>query len=92
VSIEAGPRTAVPLYDAPGAIDELMLSVYEGPLDPGRVAGTFLSDEDLRARGYDRASSTVRGEWRFERWLRSSLSRARRGTAAGSDSPSRGSA
>lgn len=75
ISIEAGPKTAVPLYDAPCAIDELALSVYSGALDPRARGGHFLG-EDETARELVRTSAHADGEWRFERWIR----RARAGS------------
>lgn len=69
VSVEAGPTTAVPLYDEPCAIDELALSVYGGPLDPRARGGRFL-DEGALERRFERVSEASEGEWRFERWLR----------------------
>lgn len=75
VSVEAGPTTAVPLYEAPCAIDELMLSVFEGPLEPRARGGAFPSEREIAAQ-FERVS-VVRidepsGPWRFERWLRRS--------------------
>ena len=69
VSVEAGPTTAVPLYDEPCAIDELALSVYGGPLDPRARGGRFLDERALERR-FERVSEASGGEWRFERWLR----------------------
>lgn len=77
VSVEAGPSVAVPLYEAPCAVDELMLSVYAGPLDERARGGEFLSPAALEAR-LELAGAADVGAWRFSRW------RARRGTAAGS--------
>jgi riboflavin biosynthesis pyrimidine reductase len=74
VSIEAGPRTAVPLYEPPLAIDELLLSVFEGPIDESLDAGAFLAEAELEARGLERLSqrrlAEPSGPWRFERWAR----------------------
>ncbi|MGE0790721.1 MAG: hypothetical protein AB7S26_33920 [Sandaracinaceae bacterium] len=77
VSIEAGPRVAVPLYDEPLAIDELLLSVYGGELDPAARAGAFLDESELSTR-LERRAATAVGEWTFSRWL------GRRGSAGGS--------
>ncbi len=74
VSIEAGPRTAVPLYDPPLAIDVLALSVFVGPLDPVARGGAFPSEAGLASAGLRRVSAARRDEasggWRFERWVR----------------------
>ncbi|MCZ7686556.1 MAG: hypothetical protein M5U28_50530 [Sandaracinaceae bacterium] len=68
VSVEAGPRAAGPLYDPPPVIDELMRSVYEGPLDP-RARGAFLPEPShLVTRS--RARPDAQHPWRFERWTR----------------------
>jgi riboflavin biosynthesis pyrimidine reductase len=83
VSIEAGPRTALPLYD-PLAIDELMLSVYQGEIDASLDAGAFLSDAELGARGLIERSRREIDGWRFSLF--------RRGTAGGSGSRAPGSA
>jgi riboflavin biosynthesis pyrimidine reductase len=73
VAIEAGPRTAVPLYE-PLAIDELMLSVFEGALDPRAIGGAFPSNDELVAAGLALAGETIvnepSGPWRFSRWIR----------------------
>lgn len=69
VSVEAGPTTAVPLYDEPCAIDELALSVFGGALDPRARGGRFL-DEPALARRFERVSCALEGQWGFERWIR----------------------
>ncbi|MCC6873385.1 MAG: hypothetical protein IT378_03675 [Sandaracinaceae bacterium] len=82
VSIEAGPSVARGLYDPP-AVDEVMLSIFEGEVVP-EARGPRL----LRAEFFDRnfvcVARAVRdepsGRWTFSRWL----SRDRRGSAAGS--------
>ena len=73
VSIEAGPSIAVPLYDPPLVIDELLLSVFEGEIDPRARGRAFLDAAALSDRL--RLVSEVRvdepsGPWRFTRWLR----------------------
>lgn len=75
VSVEAGPSTAVPLYDPPVAIDELMLSVFEEKLDPRARGGRFPSEADLASAGLTRTHEPHHhrepsGPWRFERWTR----------------------
>lgn len=83
VSIEAGPRTASPLYAPPAAIDELARSVYEGPLDPRARAGALPAPSHLTLVSSARPDPSQ--PWRFERWVRpGGLTRARRGTAGGS--------
>jgi riboflavin biosynthesis pyrimidine reductase len=39
ISIEAGPTTSRQLYAVPGAVDELVLSIFEGPTIPETVRG-----------------------------------------------------
>ncbi|HBQ17839.1 MAG TPA: hypothetical protein DEF51_44195, partial [Myxococcales bacterium] len=73
VSIEAGPSIAVPLYDPPLVIDELLLSVFEGEIDPRARGRAFLDASALSDRL--RLVSEARvdepsGPWRFTRWLR----------------------
>jgi riboflavin biosynthesis pyrimidine reductase len=68
VSVEAGPSVATGLYEAPCAIDELLLSVYDGPLEEAARGGRFL-DEDALAASHERVADTRVGAWRFTRWL-----------------------
>jgi hypothetical protein len=74
VSIEAGPRVSVPLYDTPSAIDELALSVFEGALAPEARGGPFLSEASLARRlrrtGGPTAVEEPSGRWTFSRWTR----------------------
>lgn len=74
VSIEAGPRVAAPLYDPPLAIDELMLSVFEGALDPRAAGPVWLEEADLEARLRPTAPPVrveePSGPWTFSRWRR----------------------
>lgn len=65
VSIEAGPSTAVPLYDAPLGVDELMLSVFRGPLAERLRAGAFLSAAELDRRLPAVNPAAHEGEWTF---------------------------
>jgi riboflavin biosynthesis pyrimidine reductase len=71
ISIEAGPQTALPLYDSPLAIDELLLSIYAGPEPPvSAIGGPFLAAEQL-ARLLPRAArSPAIDSWSFERRIR----------------------
>lgn len=74
VSVEAGPRVATPLYADPTIIDELMLSVYRGELDPEVEGPSFLSEPQLEAVltrvGGPSAVEEPSGKWSFSRWLR----------------------
>ena len=70
VSIEAGPTTAAELYEAPVAVDELMLSRYRGAeLDERVVGPELLSMRELEARlGYGTPPVDVEepsGRWTF---------------------------
>jgi len=69
LSIEAGPSTALPLYEH--GVDELLLSRYTGVLDDDLVAGDFHDDAWLEAN-MKRASATLVDDdgWIFERWRR----------------------
>lgn len=73
VSIEAGPSVARPLYDAPLAVDELLLSVFEGELDPRARGDAFLGEpalSDRLRRVHESRLEEPSGPWRFSRWLR----------------------
>lgn len=75
ISIEAGPSTVASLYDAPLAVDELMLSRY---LEPERSralrGGVFFREATLHAalRSTSDAlrANEASGRWRFSRHLR----------------------
>ena len=74
ISIECGPRTSAGLYDAPVAVDELLLSVFEGEL-PSRSQGAVLRRRDeleelLERQGPGARRRSESGPWRFERFLR----------------------
>jgi riboflavin biosynthesis pyrimidine reductase len=73
ISIEAGPSTARALYAgeaAPGSVDELLLSLYEGktpaPLG-GALPATMTHGLELTA---ERVHEEPSGRWRFQRWAR----------------------
>jgi riboflavin biosynthesis pyrimidine reductase len=79
VLVEAGPTTAISLYDEPIAVDELLLSIFEGTslpeaaIGPAFVAPTRLSAHfapSVPPRSVDEPS----GPWSFSRLVR----RARR--------------
>jgi len=75
ICVEAGPSTSAGLYDAPLAVDELMLSIFEEtPLQDTLVAGRFPDEATLRAR-FGPATSEMAwleesGRWRFRRFTR----------------------
>src|SRR5262245_24969415 len=71
ISIEAGPATALPLYDAPLAIDEVMLSIYQASALPEGIAGALFLPSERLAEVMPRASRGSReGDWCFERRAR----------------------
>jgi len=84
VSIEAGPRVALPLYEPPSVVDELLLSTFEGALDERARGGSFLSEAEIAATMVAAGPTAVvhepSGRWTFRRFF----SRDRRGTAEGS--------
>lgn len=85
ITIEAGPSTALALWDDPVVVDELMLSVYEGSLHPSARGLPFLAPFALAARARCVASTRrdeSSGSWRFERWL---TTRGREPPIAGRD-------
>lgn len=71
ILIEAGPTTANGLYTATPGVDHLMLSRYEGAIDPAAIGGELVEPQRLFA-GLSRVSRAERieesGPWRFERW------------------------
>jgi riboflavin biosynthesis pyrimidine reductase len=71
IGVEAGPATALALYDAPVAVDELWLSVFEGPLPPGVAGAPFLDaarlDRIMPCAAPARRIVEPSGPWRFER-------------------------
>ncbi len=69
ISIEAGPSANAALYEPPALVEELWLSLYDGPpvplggaLSPRLTDGMTLVSEVAR----DEQS----GRWRYQRWLR----------------------
>lgn len=69
ISIEAGPSTALPLYEH--GVDQLLLSRYTGDLDEGLVAGDFFDDAWLDEHMVRASTTTVDADgWIFERWER----------------------
>jgi riboflavin biosynthesis pyrimidine reductase len=69
ISIEAGPGASAALYEPPSRVDELSLSIYEGPpaelgavLTPRLLDGMSLVSEVAREE--------QSGRWRYQRWLR----------------------
>lgn len=64
VSIEAGPRTAAQLYDAPAAVDELMLSLCTLHV-PARAVGPQLFDIDRVRRLLGNAKADEADGWTF---------------------------
>lgn len=74
ISIEAGPRVAVPLYERPPVVDELMLSVFEGPVAAQARGEPFLSEQTLartlQCAGEPKRLEESSGSWSFSRWTR----------------------
>lgn len=75
VTVETGPTTSRQLYQAPVAVEELLLAVCEDPpASGGEQTGAFLSDEELRqVFGEPRYSSSLSedsGSWTLRRYLR----------------------
>lgn len=71
ISIEAGPSAALPLYENPMNVDEILLSRFQGSVAAGVAGGDFL-DPGTLARVAQRTSALRRhedsGPWSFERW------------------------
>ncbi len=74
IAIEAGPATHRALYDDPPLVDELLLTLFEGPLPSELRGGAMLDDAALEARlGPPRSERTARepaGLFRFRRYGR----------------------
>ncbi|MEQ8276067.1 MAG: hypothetical protein RMA76_23875 [Deltaproteobacteria bacterium] len=73
ISIEAGPSASRLLYEAPLAVDELLLSTLVAERVPANtVGGDFFAEPELAARFAERSTPVVRTErgrtWRFERF------------------------
>jgi riboflavin biosynthesis pyrimidine reductase len=71
ISVEAGPSTTGSLYEPPSAVDELLLSLYDGAGEAIQLGGA-LSPDLLRERvaTADTKREEESGSWRFQRWLR----------------------
>lgn len=75
ITIEAGPSTARTLYeDQEPAIDELMVSIVEGPVVPNARGGALVSEARARALLPESSGgapvSEPSGRWRFFRFTR----------------------
>lgn len=74
ISVEAGPSTAIQLYERPTIVDELLLSVYLGSSLDDRAKGAPLIElARLRKRFRSETSSIHRsqlGHWSFHRFRR----------------------
>ena len=79
IDIEAGPGTALSLYDAPLEIDELWLSEFLEPDLPDSLCGPpFLRPEVLDSRLPMRSCgehAQASGRWRFSRRSRTQIER-----------------
>ncbi len=81
VLVEAGPATAAPLYHAPVAVDELMLSVCPASAVEDAARGPLLLHaETLAAAGLRSIHAQTRdepsGRWSFQRYVRAPATRA----------------
>lgn len=78
IGVEAGPSVAGTLYTVPAAVEHLMLSICEAPVEPRSVGGALPSNPQLFA-GLRLVSEVTRteesGEWRFQHWQRAESSR-----------------
>lgn len=75
ISLEAGPRTTSALYEQDAsAIDELLLSLFEGPLETQDSVGNALPEDAVLFGEKSLKHRSVReepsGRWVFERWAR----------------------
>jgi hypothetical protein len=77
ISVEAGPHSARELYRPSPLVDELLLSIYEGPpLAPAASAGEFATAAEIGAvfgaPVHEHVEAAGGIPWRFRRYLRSS--------------------
>jgi riboflavin biosynthesis pyrimidine reductase len=75
IVIEAGPSTALELYQAPYAVDELLLSVYREPRLPASARGAFFQSPQQLGLVFPLARSNYSlreesGLWSFHRYRR----------------------
>lgn len=74
VCVEAGPSSSAALYDAPLAVDELMLSVFRGErIDDSVRGGRFVAADRLAEHFTERHACECReesGTWLFRRLVR----------------------
>lgn len=74
VSIECGPSTSADLYRLPMAVDELLLSVFEGDLPEAARGGVLIGRHELESRLGLAQPPALRpspaGPWSFWRYLR----------------------
>jgi riboflavin biosynthesis pyrimidine reductase len=73
VLIEAGPRAVAPLYDAPNRVDRLLLSRFDGELEPAAVGGALPAPARLfdgLSRRSDLSRTEPSGAWHFQHWQR----------------------
>lgn len=77
IDVEAGPSTTSALYSSSDAdaplVNELLLSRFEGPLEPAAL-GRALPPDELLLRGltcvHESRRQEVSGPWVFQRWVR----------------------
>lgn len=73
ITVEAGPRVASMLYEAPAAIDELLLTTFEAPdLDPDHHRGRLIDEGTLVSRlgstGDVYRTTNEHGPWSLRRF------------------------
>ena len=74
ISIEAGPSVALPLYEELPLVDELLLSIFEGPVADAALGRRVLLEQALEAGwvlSHERRVVEATGPWRFRRYVRS---------------------
>jgi riboflavin biosynthesis pyrimidine reductase len=76
ICVEAGPSTTAGLYGASSAVDELMLSVFQGELPDESVRGAESVATEVLERDFVLAGESRRedesGPWSFQRFVRAS--------------------
>lgn len=71
VSVEAGPSVALRLYEDPPAVEELLLSIFEGRIDEAAVGASVSFDSSAGLfLVHERVVDAASGRWTFQRYAR----------------------
>jgi len=77
ISLEAGPSVLAPVYAGAGpALDELMLSLYAGPLAPALRGPSFADPAEVERLFEQLRATPAGGDWTLTRWRRRASARS----------------